>query len=56
MDFLIRAEKYARARNDVKFFRHVYEGYRSHQGVREAVKNTLTQLYGPLVADLLDYQ
>lgn len=56
MDFLNRAEKYAEARDDVKFFKYVYKGFRSYQGVREAVKSTLTLMYGPLVADLLDYQ
>lgn len=57
MDFLKIAEKYAEARGDDYWFKHIYSLYRSEMSVRDSVRQTLIWLYNDeQVADLLEYQ
>ena len=53
MQYLIRAETYAAARNDENFFKDLYTRYREYYNVEDSVWCALTWLYDEDVAKLL---
>ena len=56
LDYLIRAEKYAKARGDEYWFKNLYTGFREYNNINESVWKTLSYLYGNRTADLLEFQ
>ena len=56
MDYLIRAERYAEARGDEFWFKHLYTQYREFNDVTDSVWKTLSYLYSDYVADMLEFQ
>ncbi len=56
MDFLIRAEKYTKARGDDVFFKWIYSNHREYNNVADSVWKSLSYLYGNDVADMLEVQ
>ena len=48
LDYLIRAEKYAKARGDEYWFKNLYTGFREYSNINESVWKTLSYLYGNL--------
>ena len=56
LDYLIRAEKYAKARGDEYWFKNLYTGFREYSNINESVWKTLSYLYGNRTADLLESQ
>lgn len=55
LEYLIRAEQYARARGDELWFNNIYTGFRQYNSVTESVWKTLSYLYSNSVADLVEY-
>jgi len=56
LEFLKRAERYAEARGDEKYFKHWYTKYREYYNVSDSVWCALTWLYDEDTAKLLKYQ
>ena len=56
LDYLIRAEKYAKARGDEYWFKQYYTKYRQDNNVTDSVWKTLSYLYSDETADLLEFQ
>lgn len=56
MEFLKRAERYARARGDENYFREAYTLLRESNSVEDSVWQAVAYLYDGYVADLLELE